>query len=90
MKTDFLTSRSKTIKMSLDQYAVNRTAITWYITELERKEVFWLDKLNASSSQNEVRNNQYFLATCRKQIKDLKKLVKSMDETELVTTHKLY
>jgi hypothetical protein len=90
MKKELLTpTQTKTVKMSLDQYAVSRVAITTFITSLEEKEVFWLERLNASS-QTELKDNQRWLKMCRNQLKDLQELVKIMDKTELITEHKLY
>ena len=64
--------------------------VTTFIASLEEKEVFWLNRLNASNSPNEVKDNQCWLKMCRSQMQDLKDLVKIMDTTQLITEHKLY
>lgn len=91
MEKELLTpTQSKTVKMSLDQYAVSRVAITNHIESLEEKEVFWLEKLNASNTELEVKDNQFWLKMTRKYLSDCKDLVKIMDKTQLITEHKLY
>tara|TARA_R110002012_G_scaffold267492_1_gene451300 strand:+ start:289 stop:564 length:276 start_codon:yes stop_codon:yes gene_type:complete len=91
MSTELKTPiQTKTVKMSLDQYAVNRVAITSYTDSLKEKEVFWLDRLNGSNNEHEVKDNQFWLKETRIQIRELEDLVKIMDKTELITEHKLY
>lgn len=90
-KTELKTpTQTKTVKMSLDQYAICRFATTKHIESLKEKEVFFRDRLNASTSPGDVTNNQFFLKECRQQMRELKDLVKTMDKTELITEHKLY
>jgi len=91
MKTELLTpTQYKKVKMSIDQYAVGRVAMTKFIESLKEKEVFWLDRLNASNTELEVKDNQFWLKTVRRQLSDMQDLVKIMDKTELITEHKLY
>jgi len=91
MNTELLTpTYYKKIKISLDQYAVSRVAITKHIESLKEKEVFWLERLNGSNTTLDVSDNQYFLKMTRNYLSDLQDLLKIMDETELITEHKLY
>jgi len=80
----------KKVKMSLDQYAISRVAITKFIESLKEKEIFWLERLNGSTSANQVKDNQYWLKSIRDQLSDCQDLVKIMDKTQLITEHKLY
>tara|TARA_R100001163_G_C5067694_1_gene207017 strand:+ start:4391 stop:4663 length:273 start_codon:yes stop_codon:yes gene_type:complete len=79
----------KNIKMSLDEYSVNVTAMNSYIKHLQSLEIYFLNQLNGSDTTADVSENQSMLKYARNQIKDLRNLIKVMGESELITKHTL-
>lgn len=80
----------KNIKISVDQYAITRTALSKLIENTEKHKEEFIKLLNGSKSTVEVRNNQWFIRICKDQIRDAKATIKLLDASETITEHKLY
>tara|TARA_R100000655_G_scaffold22683_2_gene45807 strand:- start:72 stop:344 length:273 start_codon:yes stop_codon:yes gene_type:complete len=79
----------KKIEMSLDEYTIVITSLNKYIKTMEENIEFFIEKLNGSSSEQEVRNHQDHIKLARENIKHSKSTLNKISESELITKHTL-
>jgi hypothetical protein len=81
---------TKKVKMNIDEYAVIRCALENYIEKTEVNVLFFTDRLNASKNTEEVRSNNSYIKLAKENIANAKSSIFKLDESELITEHKLY
>ena len=80
----------KNVKMSIDQYTMVIVSLNKYIKTMEENVEFFTEKLNSSSSTQEVREYQDYIKLSKENIKHSQSTLDEIEKSELITEHKLY
>lgn len=79
---------TKKVKITVDQYATIRTALSQFIKESEKRKLFFIDELNASNSTDEVKEKQRFVKMAKDQIKEAEESIKILDASDTIREYK--
>tara|TARA_R100001530_G_scaffold59567_1_gene43161 strand:+ start:741 stop:998 length:258 start_codon:yes stop_codon:yes gene_type:complete len=83
------TESYKTIKFNIDQLSTSIVAFEKCISEQKKDVIYFTEKLNGSSSTEDVRQYQKYIKNSKDRIKIFDDLIGQMAHNELITRHEL-